>query len=463
VKHDAESHVEDRTFDGKDVGIPFEPGSPGPLVEARVGRTADGTDHVNVLTHPPFGLTLKTPSPELPARGPCAEAGTVKKSGVHADDTINKINETFVAGTFPRNVTFPAANILRLTGDAQMPEIAVECEVQGFAPEQIMWRLRVRHVLCRHYNARLFQYRSICRPLEAEWRGTSTATSFTLFSKAEGGDSSVTYDAAGNDAKDVVMGGYALLSIAARPPDGSAPVVAHAHLRIRGTNPSPDDVKTFLAELLKERDPNVLLIVQGSFIHESGLQQFTEKQQVRSMYVINKARHDLIRKKKNKDLDLDQPDCKVPFTFPYDPPGYPLVAFDFGVGISQYTQLSSQLVTAPVAWNWKENMKKGINLMFIKLKNGYPAPPGAAPAGKKAKKKPKKPPPPPPQTWLEWAMRGWQGYNGAPVYAERLSKTEEGRELAKQPAESFPKHDEAVANLKAFPEQEVKEVKSPWP
>ncbi len=31
------------------------------------------------------------------------------------------------------------------------------------------------------------------------------------------------------------------------------------------------------------------------------------------------------------ETDEDQPDCKVVFDGPYDPPGFPKVAFDFGV------------------------------------------------------------------------------------------------------------------------------------
>jgi hypothetical protein len=478
--HPAKSHNPEDTFAGKDEGIPLTPrATVGPLARALVARTGEGTDQINTLVHDPYGIALTSPSPALPRRGPCAESGTKKNSGVRKDDKINAYQEQFIPGTFPRNVTFPAENIFTLASTPRMPEIPVVCACQGFAPKEIFWRLKVRHVLGRHYSIGKYQYRTICRPLELEWRGKSSATSFNLFARVA--DDNVSYDPEANDPEETVMGGYALLSIAAYPPGQTAPVVTHAHLRIRGANPSADEVKAFLADVLQDKDRNILLMAQAAFIHESGLKQFDSAEQHRVPFLVNHKRHEQIRKKEIKDKHIppdtepDQPDCKLIFVWPYDPPGFPKVAFDFGVGISQFTQLRGQTVTETIAWNWKENVKVGVNVLLRKLALAFAEP--KKKKGKKGKKRrahagsaaaaettPAAAAPAEtdyPKTWIEWAMRGWRGYNGSQAYADRLRKTAEAEEIASNP-EKIDK-EPSLALLKAVPLQKTRSTDKPWP
>jgi hypothetical protein len=384
MKHAAESHIEDREFKGRNEGIPLDPRpGAGPLEMASVARTAEGTTQVNVLVHDPYGLKLISPSPDLPARGPCAEAGvTRKKPAVTKDDDLNKAKENFEPGTYPRNVTFPAENVLYIDATPRMPEIAVICEVQGFAPAELFWRLKVRHVLCRHYSVGKYQYQSICLPLEVEWRGRSADPAFTLFAREP--NAAVSYDADANDPRDAVMGGYGLLSVAAYPPGENLPVVAHAHLRIKGTNPSQAAARQYLSEVMKDKDERMLLMAEAAFIHESNFRQFNDAGTHQTSFRLSTKGHLPIRKAELKahphdkpKTDVDQPDCRIRFAWPYDPPGFPFVTFDFGVGISQFTQLRSQTVTESIAWNWNENMKAGVNILLEKLARRFgPTPNG---------------------------------------------------------------------------------------
>jgi hypothetical protein len=453
--HPANSHIPESTFAGKDDGIPLDPpATVGPLARALVARTAEGTDQINTLIHDPYGITLTSPSPALPSRGPCAESGTKKGSGVRKDDKINAYQEQFIPGTFPRNVTFPAENIFTLASTPRMPEINVACTCQGFAPKEIFWRLKVRHVLGRHSSIGKYQYRTICRPLELEWRGQSSATSFKLFAREA--DDNVSYDPDANDPGETVMGGYALLSVAAYPPGQTAPVVAHAHLRIRGSNPSPDEAKAFLADILKDRDRNIVLMAQAAFVHESGLRQFKAEEQVRALLVISRKRHAQIRAKEIRDnphvpplTDEKQPPCPLHMVWPYDPPGFPLVTCDFGVGISQFTQLRGQNVTETIAWNWKENMRHGVNVLLGKLAASF-APPKP---GKKPKVRP--------TTWIEWAMQGWQGYNASKSYADGRRNSVEAAEIAKSTS-AFGVN-VALQQLSRVPLHAVRRISKPWP
>jgi hypothetical protein len=353
----------------------------------------------------------------------------------------------------------------------------VKCVCHGFTPKEILWRLQVRHVLGRHYSIGSYRYQTICRPLQLEWRGKSRAPSFKLFAKSP--DSAVTYDPDANDPNTAVMGGYALLSVAAFPPGAHEPVVAHAHLRIRGSNPSPDQVKAFLADILKDRRPNILLMVQAAFIHESGLKQFEAGAQHRTSFLINEKRHNDVRKKELKRTpgvaatDADQPDCRLSFVWPFDPPGFPKVAFDFGVGISQYTQLRTQNITEQIAWNWRENIKVGVNLFLAKLGKALAEPKPAEKRGRKRKMKKTRAKGAAaevstgestanrPIRWIDWAMDGWSSYNGSRPYAERLRKTEEGVQIAA--AEREIDRSTALAQLAPVSLQVLRRTTKPWP
>jgi hypothetical protein len=84
-----------------------------------------------------------------------------------------------------------------------------------------------------------------------------------------------------------------------------------------------------------------------------------------------------------------------------------LASFDFGLGISQYTEVGNQKVTPDIAWDWRENVRQAANLFLGKLQNQFT--PGI--------------------TWMEWAMKTWAAYNGtgprADQYAQAVSQTPE--------------------------------------
>ena len=106
--------------------------------------------------------------------------------------------------------------------------------------------------------------------------------------------------------------------------------------------------------------------------------------------------------------DSTQADCRVRFDWPDDPPNFPLASFDFGVGISQFTRLDTQQVSAALAWDWRENVRLGTNLFLGKLRRKLQAD----------------------MTWKHLALAAWAAYNGsgeaAERYAQRLALSEEG-------------------------------------
>ncbi len=55
-----------------------------------------------------------------------------------------------------------------------------------------------------------------------------------------------------------VIGGHAILTLAARPPGAKQLLTDYVHLRIHGTNPSQDEREAFLGHLLSGRDENIL-------------------------------------------------------------------------------------------------------------------------------------------------------------------------------------------------------------
>jgi hypothetical protein len=297
-------------------------------------------------------------------------------------------------GGVPRRTEFNA-NVVHLTGEPCMPRIDVRCAVAGFDPAEspIQWRLVCRHVLCRHTNAGSYRYRSACQPLEQEWRGESRASAFTLFDDASR-ECSCTY----NDASRV-LGGHAILAVAATT--GGGRLVDYVHLRIAGTNPSQADVFGYLDSRLVGWDANIVLMLRAIFRHESSFAQFAAGPQGSAAMTFNRRHH----------AEAGQPDCRVRFDWPDDPPGFPLASFDFGVGIAQFTQVGTQTVSPEIAWDWRENIRLGTNLFLGKLRRQYR----------------------PGMTWRHWALAAWQAYNGSGTSAERyamqLAMSDEGARI----------------------------------
>jgi len=292
-------------------------------------------------------------------------------------------------GGVPRGAAFNA-NVFRLGVSASMPPIPVVCSVAGFDPAQtpIRWRLVCRHVLARFTQSGDYRYRGTCRVLEREWRGESRTASFTLF----GADSPACACTYGDGSR--AAGGHGVLQVAV--PLAGATLSDAVHLRITGANPSPADVLSWLDDRLRGFDPNVVHMLRAVFRHESRFVQFAATPQSAVWVTFGDAQH----------ADPVQPDCRVRFDWPGDPPGYPLASFDFGVGISQWTH--PDRLTPEIAWDWRENIRIGVNLFLDALGRCYR--PGL--------------------TWKDWALAAWAAYNGsgpaASAYARLLAAGADG-------------------------------------
>lgn len=298
--------------------------------------------------------------------------------------TIANLDRTdppgYTPGGVPRLADFNA-NVFQLTSRPAMPPIRVACAVEGFDPDlhRIQWRVVCRHVLCRHMNVGGFRYRGACETFEAEWRGDSRVPDFTIFGPA----CSYTH----NDDRHV-LGGHAVLSVAAAI-DGMT-LCDYVHLRIAGANPSQADVFSYLDRGLAGYDENIVHMVRAIFQHESGFGQFGGQAQRAAAMTFTRKHH----------LDAAQADCRVRFDWPDDPPGFPLATFDFGVGLSQFTRVEGQRISAALAWDWRENVRLGTNLFLRKLARKLT----------------------PDMTWQHAALAAWASYNGAGDAAERYAR-----------------------------------------
>jgi hypothetical protein len=303
----------------------------------------------------------------------------------------------YTAGGVPRGRSFNR-NVLRLGAQPCMPAIPVVCRTSGFNPAAvgIEWRLVCRHVLCRHVNTGGYRYRGSSEVLEREWRGESRAGSFTVFGP-QAPECRCTYS---DESR--VLGGHGILMVAARV-NGST-LLDYVHLRIGGTNPAVQDVHRYLDAELAGYDQNVIYMLRAIYAHEANFQQFAERVQTQAAMTFNRRFH----------KDPTQPDCRVIFDWPDDPENFPLASFDFGVGISQFTKVGDQKVTAEIAWDWRENIRTSANLFLRKLK---------------AKAKPG-------LTWKHWALAAWESYNGsgaaAALYAKKLAMSPEGSRVSMQ-------------------------------
>jgi hypothetical protein len=289
------------------------------------------------------------------------------------------------------------ANLFHITRRPRMPAIQVSCAVEGFDPiaTPILWRLVCRHVLCRYANTRLFRYRSSVETFEAEWRGESRESDFTLF----GDRCHYTYS-----SEDRVLGGHGLLIVAARVPGTT--LCDYVHVRIAGANPTQADVFAYLDEKLASYNDNVQHMVRAIFQQESAFTQFAMHEQRTAAVTFTRRHH----------ADGVQPDCRVRVDWPDDPPGFPLTSFDFGVGLSHFSRVDSHAISADLAWDWRENVRRGTNLFLGKLRRKLQ--PGI--------------------TWKHLALAGWAAYNGsgeaAERYAQRLALGEEGAKVSFEPA-----------------------------
>lgn len=311
----------------------------------------------------------------------------------------------YTPNSVPRHETFNANSgaAFRITAEPRMPMIEVRCETLGFDPADspIYWRLQCRHVLCRHQNQGGYRYRGVCEFLEDEWQGRSRASTFELFRPASSPD--LDYDYNGNEPGGPVMGGHALLSVAARPPGSAAILMDYVHLRIGGTNPQRADVLRYLDERFAGRNVNIKYMVQAVFAHENRFRQFDAGVQRRTTMRFRQKHH---------QNNASQPDCAVAFDWPDDPANFPSVSFDWGVGISQYTKIRGRTIGREAVWDWRANIRSGINELLDALRRTYQA--GS--------------------TWRRWAKRAWKAYNGsgpqADAYANTVEALPEGQQVS---------------------------------
>jgi hypothetical protein len=182
------------------------------------------------------------------------------------------------------------------------------------------------------------------------------------------------------------------------------------HVRIAGTNPTQSDVFAYLDAHLEGHDENIVHMVRAIFQHESAFTQFAGQEQRSAAMTFTRRHH----------ADGTQPDCRVRFDWPDDPPDFPLASFDFGVGISQFTRVEDQSVSPELAWDWRENIRRGTNLFLGKLR-------------KKLQ---------PDITWKHLALAAWAAYNGsgeaAERYAQRLALSDEGLRVSLERAAPAP-------------------------
>jgi hypothetical protein len=283
-----------------------------------------------------------------------------------------------------------------------MPALPVVCSIAGFEPAAtpIQWRLVCRHVLCRYCNQGSYQYKSAFDVFDREWRGESTAANFTIL------DGTSTQCSCTYNDQSHLLGGHGILQVAVSV-DGAL-ITDFVHLRIGAANPTQADVLGYLNTQLGAYDPNVASMVRAIFAHESGYRQFATGTQSKTAMTFSYAR--------GFHHDSTQPDCPVSFEWPADPANFPMVSFDYGVGISQYTRVAGQTITSDMAWDWRENIRTGVNLFIAnKLKPRFK----------------------PGMTWQQWANVSWAAYNGsgpaAQQYAQTLAASVDGQKLSSQP------------------------------
>ena len=297
-------------------------------------------------------------------------------------------------GGVPRTAAFNQ-NIYQLTTAPAMPVINIECDVRGFDPTAIPihWRLICRHVLCRHAPQGNYRYAGVCEELQDEWHGTATSPRFTLFANPRDQNVIYTYntDFTNNRQPGPVMGGHAILSVAAFPNIGP-PLLDYVHLRIGGNNPRRQEVLNYIGNRLADRNENIIRMLRAVFAHEADFIQFRGRSQTRTRMRFRQRHH------RN---NVAQPDCNVVFNWPDDPPNFPLATFDFGVGISQYTRIRGRRISREIAWDWRANVDIGINTFLAGLRRSFRRN----------------------LTWRQLAWLAYRNYNGSGPQAQNYANT----------------------------------------
>lgn len=413
--HQAGYHILDNNFEGEDKGIPTpERKTCSDVPEMYVCRTASGTSEYNTLECAGFALQI---------------------ANLDRNDPPNYQKDSFFRDNH-FNLNSGAA--FRITAEPRMPQIVVRCRTSGFtaADFPIHWRLRCRHVLCRHWNigkhegVGSYRYRGVCEQLEDEWQGKSWQAEFKLFEPASNPDLEYLYNS--NEVGGPVMGGHAILEVAALPAGCTTLLKDYVHLRIGGTNPGKANVLSYIDQQLQDRDQNIVHMVRAVAGHESNFIQFQNSAQRKAtMHFIQKHHH-----------NPAQPDCAVVFDWPDDPEHFPNVSFDWGVGILQYTKLWGRTIGRETVWDWRASIRRGVNEFFGALQDPYHTN----------------------ITWRDWAMAAWQNYNGsgaqAQAYAVTVGASPEGQLVSHDPV---PATLDLDAQTKALPDPPVRPAPPSWP
>jgi hypothetical protein len=284
----------------------------------------------------------------------------------------------YSTGDVPRAPKFNK-NVFTISTEPKMPVLDVACEVAGFTPSAkmpIFWRLQTLQVLGRFKNVGNYHYKSRVAKLAGEWTGTSTAGKFQLFGADQG---IVIYD----NLDDRVCGGHALLTVACRVSPNGPWLQDYVHLRITGSNPINSKIRKEVANVVVGRTAKPLEhMLNAVFAWEASGKQFDSSVQTRTKF------------------------SGVAFDWPDDPANFPVAAFDFGIGLGQFTDPAA--LTTAITWDWRANLHAGANELFGKLRHVFK----------------------PSFTWKQWAYAGWRAYNGsgaaAEAYAKRLADSPDG-------------------------------------
>jgi len=283
----------------------------------------------------------------------------------------------YQAGGVPRTPTFNG-NALVISAAPKMPKIVVACDAIGFDPgvAKIVWRLQTLYVVGRYEKVSGGEkphYRSRILSVGDTWTGESSAANFMLFDD----DANVAYD----NRTDRVAGGHAILTVAAKPADSNVWLQDYVHLRITGTNPTESIVRKYVQQALSQRNKNIEFMADAVFTHENEFEQFDPKARTQESYK------------------------GVLFEWPHDPANFPSVAFDFGIGIGQYTHPGQE--TVGICWDWRDNLDAGINELLDDLKATFAAD----------------------KTFIKWAKNAWSKYNGSSAYGEKLAALPDGKKI----------------------------------
>lgn len=274
------------------------------------------------------------------------------------------------------------ANVLTITAEPKMPKITIDCDVVGFdlSATKIIWRLQTLYVVGRYKKVSggsTPHYRSRVLSVGDTWTGESSATRFVLFAN----DANVSYD----NMSDRVAGGHAILTVAAEPPGSDVWLQDCVHLRINGTNPTESIVRRYVHDALAQRNKNIEYMADAVFAWENAMEQFDPAVRTHTNYK------------------------GVRFDWPQDPAKFPSVAFDFGIGLGQFTHPGQE--TVGICWDWRDNLDAGMNELLDDLRSTFAAG----------------------QAFLAWAKNAWSMYNtghaGSSPYATRLANSDDGRKV----------------------------------